>query len=113
MKDSLLTVVSQESVRTEYFLSLLSSSPYTVLYFYPKDDTPGCSVEAQEFSLLYQDFLSKNVAVFGVSKDGEQSHCRFVEKFSLAIPLIADTDLVLHDYFGTLSDRTMYGKVYR
>lgn len=113
MFDTPLAVVSWEGVRYESFVSLFSSYSYLVFYFYPKDSTSGCTVEAQEFSSLYQQFLGHKVGVFGVSKDTEKSHCRFIEGSSLTIPLIADTDLVLHDYFGTLGDKTMYGKVYK
>lgn len=113
MIDSILVIASREGVRHESFASLFSSYSYLVLYFYPKDSTSGCTVEAQEFSFLYQQFLNHEVGVFGVSKDTEKSHCRFIDESSLTIPLIADTDLVLHDYFGTLGDKTMYGKVYQ
>ncbi len=62
-----------------------------VIYFYPKDDTPGCTKEACSFRDNYQQYLSKGITVFGVSMDNESSHHAFTEKFSLPFPLLADT----------------------
>lgn len=79
-----------------------------VLYFYPKDDTPGCTKEACSFRDNYQQYLSKGITVFGVSLDDEASHQAFTSKFNLPFPLLADTDGtiarsydVLGDYNGT------------
>jgi peroxiredoxin Q/BCP len=63
-----------------------------VLYFYPKDDTPGCTKQACSFRDNYDQYLSKGITVFGVSRDDEASHQRFTEKFNLPFPLLADTD---------------------
>lgn len=63
-----------------------------VLYFYPKDDTPGCTKEACSFRDNYQQYLDKGIAVFGISMDDEASHVAFTDKFSLPFPLLADTD---------------------
>ena len=63
-----------------------------VLYFYPKDDTPGCTKEACSFRDSYSDFRNKDVAILGVSRDDEVSHQEFSQKFSLPFPLLADTD---------------------
>ncbi|NDJ17028.1 peroxiredoxin [Myxacorys almedinensis] len=63
-----------------------------VLYFYPKDDTPGCTKEACSFRDNYEQYLSKGITVLGVSMDDEASHQKFTEKFSLPFPLLADTD---------------------
>ncbi|BAS55091.1 bacterioferritin comigratory protein [Leptolyngbya boryana NIES-2135] len=63
-----------------------------VMYFYPKDDTPGCTKEACSFRDNYEQYTSKGIPVFGVSMDDEASHQRFTEKFSLPFPLLADTD---------------------
>jgi peroxiredoxin Q/BCP len=63
-----------------------------VLYFYPKDDTPGCTKEACSFRDNYQQYLAKGITVFGVSMDDEVSHKQFTDKFSLPFPLLADTD---------------------
>ncbi|MGC8711789.1 MAG: peroxiredoxin [Leptodesmis sp.] len=79
-----------------------------VLYFYPKDDTPGCTKEACSFRDNYQQYLSQGITVFGVSMDDEASHQAFTNKFNLPFPLLADTDGtitraydVLGDYNGT------------
>jgi len=63
---------------------------WVVLYFYPKDDTPGCTIEAKQFTDLYQDFLKNNVSVYGISTDTRESHCDFRDKYKLKIPLIPD-----------------------
>jgi thioredoxin-dependent peroxiredoxin len=65
---------------------------WVVLYFYPKDDTPGCTIEAKQFTDLYQDFLKNNVSVYGISTDTRESHCDFRDKYKLEIPLIPDVD---------------------
>jgi thioredoxin-dependent peroxiredoxin len=66
-----------------------------VLYFYPKDDTPGCTKEACSFRDSYGEYQNKNIAVFGVSTDDEASHKQFTEKFNLPFPLLADSDRTL------------------
>ena len=65
---------------------------WVVLYFYPKDDTPGCTIEAKQFTELYGDFLKANALVYGVSADTKESHCDFRDKYSLKIPLIPDQE---------------------
>lgn len=79
-----------------------------VLYFYPKDDTPGCSSEAKQFRDLYPQFQLKGVRVFGVSRDGVGSHCKFKEKFELPYPLLADVDSKLYDAFGVGRQRSTF-----
>src|ERR1700726_289587 len=69
----------------------------TVLYFYPKDDTPGCTLEGQEFTQLRAEFEAKGVDVFGVSPDSERSHEKFIAKCSLGVALVSDPDRVLID----------------
>jgi len=81
-----------------------------VLYFYPKDDTPGCTVEANEFSALAGEFAKKGAVVLGVSRDTVKSHCKFRDKYSLKIPLLSDPDLKVHEAFGAYGEKTMYGK---
>jgi peroxiredoxin Q/BCP len=83
-----------------------------VLYFYPKDNTPGCTVEACNLRDNYDSFLKKGFAVVGVSPDNEKSHKNFSGKFSLPFPLIADTaKKILNDY-GVWGEKKMYGKSY-
>ena len=83
-----------------------------VLYFYPKDNTPWCTIEAHDFSRLMDSFAQLWYGIIGVSKDDIRSHQRFVEKQCITFPLISDTSLVLHHQFSTLSKKTMFGKEY-
>ncbi len=71
-----------------------------VLYFYPKDDTPGCTIEANDFTALAGDFAAAGAVVVGVSKDSCQSHVDFIEKYSLNVELLADTSGEVCDHYG-------------
>ncbi|MDD9953667.1 MAG: peroxiredoxin [Candidatus Woesearchaeota archaeon] len=75
-----------------------------VLFFYPKDDTPGCTIEANEFTACYEQFQEKGVAVFGISADDNASHCAFTEKFALTVPLLSDTDMHVTKAYGCLGE---------
>jgi peroxiredoxin Q/BCP len=81
-----------------------------VLYFYPKDDTPGCTSEASQFRDLYPQFQAKEARIVGVSRDSAESHRRFKEKFSIPFELLADTESKLCDAFGVIVEKNMYGK---
>lgn len=81
-----------------------------VIYFYPKDDTPGCTIEAQEFSKEYTRFLKQGIVVFGISKDTAKDHCAFVAKYSLTIPLLADPTRETIKKYGCQIEKNMYGK---
>ena len=81
-----------------------------VLYFYPKDNTPGCTAEACDFRDNYHRFLSQGYAVVGVSKDSEESHKKFSEKYSLPFPLVADPDLEILKAYDAWGEKNMYGK---
>jgi peroxiredoxin Q/BCP len=81
-----------------------------VLYFYPKDDTPGCTSEASQFRDLYKQFQKKNARIVGVSRDTPESHRKFKAKFSIPFALLADTDSKLCDAFGVIVEKNMYGK---
>jgi peroxiredoxin Q/BCP len=83
-----------------------------VLYFYPKDDTPGCTAEACDFRDNYSGLLAKGIAVLGVSVDDEASHKKFVSKHNLPFPLLADTDHKLVEAYGVWAEKNMYGKKY-
>ncbi len=87
------------------------TSPYLV-YFYPKDDTPGCTKEACAIRDTWADFESVGLKVIGVSKDGEKSHDKFREKYSLPFPLIADTELKLAKAFGVFGEKKFMGRTY-
>lgn len=84
----------------------------TVLYFYPKDDTPGCTVEGNEFTALYPTFQEHQVGVFGVSPDSTRSHEKFIEKCSLGIPLVSDPDHVLIGALGLWVEKKYMGRTY-
>ena len=81
-----------------------------VLYFYPKDDTPGCTTQACEFRDEYSRFQQKGAVVLGVSPDDEASHVRFKEKYSLPFTLLADPDHAVAEAYGVWAEKTMYGK---
>lgn len=83
-----------------------------VLYFYPKDDTPGCTIEANDFNRLKAEFNKLNCTIIGVSKDSVKSHIKFKEKFSLNFPLIADESKEICNMFGVLKEKSMFGKKY-
>ncbi len=83
-----------------------------VLYFYPKDSTPGCTTEACNLRDNYEKLRKDNYAVIGVSVDNESSHRNFIEKNNLPFPLIADTDKKLVELFGVWGEKQMYGRSY-
>jgi thioredoxin-dependent peroxiredoxin len=85
----------------------------TLLYFYPKDDTPGCTVEGRDFTALHGDFRAAGIDVYGVSPDSVRSHDRFAAKCDLGIPLISDPDRVLIDALGLWVEKSRYGRTYR
>lgn len=83
-----------------------------VLYFYPKDDTPGCTTEACNFRDNHTDLLEKGIAVVGVSADSEEKHQQFIEKHSLPFPLIADTEKELINAYGVWGPKKFMGREY-
>lgn len=82
-----------------------------VIYFYPKDDTPGCTKESVQFSKLYNEFKAQNVEIVGVSKDSVQSHVAFIEKYNLPFTLLSDPDAKVMDEYGAWGEKNMYGKI--
>ena len=83
-----------------------------ILYFYPKDDTPGCTAQACNLRDNYDSLLSKGYAVLGVSVDDEKSHQKFIKKFDLPFPLLADTDHTIVEAYGVWVEKSMYGRTY-
>lgn len=81
-----------------------------VLYFYPKDSTPGCTRQAQAFEVAKQKLAKRGAAVVGVSKDSLKSHCSFKEKYELSFPLLSDPDLAVQRAYGVYGEKMMYGK---
>ena len=83
-----------------------------VVYFYPKDDTSGCTKEAQEFTALAADFAKAGVALLGVSKDSLASHAKFTAKYDLAVPLASDPEGTMIEAYGAWVEKNMYGRKY-
>ena len=83
-----------------------------VLYFYPKDNTPGCTLESKAFRDHYKDFQALNTEIIGVSKDSITSHCKFIDAQSLNFPLISDEDGSLCKIFDVIREKSMFGKKY-
>jgi peroxiredoxin Q/BCP len=82
-----------------------------VLYFYPKDNTPGCTRQAKAFEELYDEFKKKNTEIIGISRDSEASHLRFAEKHGLSFTLLSDPDLIAIKDYGVWQEKKLYGKV--
>ena len=87
-----------------------SLGKYVVIYFYPKDDTPGCSIEARDFNKLLPKFKRLNCEVFGVSKDSLKSHDKFKDKYKFKFELISDPDEKLCKKFGVIQKKKLYGR---
>lgn len=83
-----------------------------VLYFYPKDSTPGCTTQACDFRDMKEDFAGKGAVVFGVSKDSLRSHGNFRAKQSLNFPLLSDPELSVHEAYGAWGEKKNYGRTY-
>ncbi len=83
-----------------------------VLYFYPKDNTPGCTAESCNLRDNYEKFQSQGYEILGISSDSEKSHQKFIDKFELPFDLIADEDKKIHDLYGTWVEKQMYGRKY-
>ena len=92
-------------------LSSLRGSP-VVLYFYPKDDTPGCTAQACGLRDAWSDFQKTGAVVLGISPDGEESHAKFREKYGLPFTLLADTDHAVADAYGVWGEKSYAGKTY-
>jgi peroxiredoxin Q/BCP len=92
--------------------NLASPGQPLVLYFYPKDDTSGCTLEAQNFTQLAPEFRKAGVKVVGVSRDPMNKHEKFIAKYDLAVPLASDEDGTISNAFGTWVEKSMYGRRY-
>ena len=93
-------------------VNLASPGQPLVLYFYPKDDTSGCTREAQDFTVRATDYASAGVKVIGVSRDPMKRHEKFIGKYALAVPLVSDEDGRISEAFGTWVQKSMYGRKY-
>ena len=93
-------------------IDLASPGQPVVLYFYPKDDTSGCTREAQDFTALAGEFAKSGVKIVGVSRDPMKSHEKFIGKYGLAVPLASDEDGKISEAFGTWVEKSMSGRKY-
>ena len=82
-----------------------------VLYFYPRDNTPGCAREAAAFARAYENFKSRDVVVIGISKDSVASHLKFAQKYDLPFVLLSDPDHAVIEQYGVWQEKKLYGKV--
>ena len=82
-----------------------------VIFFYPKDLTPGCTQEACDFTMLSNEFRKLNTQIIGISKDSLASHARFKSKYSLGLLLLSDPDLAIHKQYGAFGEKILYGKI--
>ncbi len=106
-----ITTPNSNQLQSSYE-DLLAQKSFTVLYFYPKDNTSGCTIEAGDFRDLAKEFESLDAQIIWVSRDTHKSHCGFVSKQNLNFQLISDTDSTLHNKFQTLGEKSMYGRKY-
>ena len=83
---------------------------YLVIYFYPRDNTPGCTNEAKDFSKLYKEFKKLNCDIFGISKDSVESHKKFISKFKIPFQLLSDEKIIALKKYGAWGEKSMYGK---
>lgn len=81
-----------------------------LLYFYPKDMTPGCSIEAQGFQDLYKEFQSLNTEILALSLDSKESHKKFCDAYGIEFPLLMDTDAKIANQYGVVKEKTLFGK---
>lgn len=87
-----------------------SLNQYLVIYFYPRDNTPGCTNEAKDFSKLYKEFKKLNCETFGISKDSIESHKKFISKFKIPFQLLSDEKIIVLKKYGAWGEKSMYGK---
>ena len=97
---------------TEMALEDFRGISSVVLYFYPKDDTPGCTTEACNFRDQYAQFEAAGSAILGISPDNQADHVKFAEKYALPFPLLADPDHVVAEAYGVWKEKNNYGKKY-
>ena len=87
-----------------------NKNKFLVIYFYPKDNTPGCTNEAKDFSKLYRKFKKLNCEIVGISKDNIESHKKFISKFKIPFQLLSDAKMIALKKYGAWGEKSMYGK---
>ncbi|WP_323843237.1 peroxiredoxin [Moraxella sp. Pampa] len=108
-----ITLVEHNTTRQVDLANFVKSSGQgLILYFYPKDNTAGCSVQAVDFTVLKDEFTNKGYQIIGVSRDGIKSHHNFISKKALNIALASDTDEMLCQHFDVIKEKMMYGKTH-
>jgi thioredoxin-dependent peroxiredoxin len=113
MRTSIYPLIHPNGVtELKSFESILTQAPRTILYFYPADNTPGCTLEARSFTALREEFATLGIQVIGVSVDDEASHKKFHESCNLGIDLISDPFKTLHNQFEVIGEKKNYGKTY-
>ena len=110
MNDIKLQGIDVDGIEKEYSLNDFKGQK-VILYFYPKDNTPGCTRQACAFAGLYNEFERKGVEVIGISKDSVESHLKFAQKHGLNFVLLSDPDLEAIKAYGVWQEKKLYGKV--
>jgi peroxiredoxin Q/BCP len=87
-----------------------NKNKFLIIYFYPRDNTPGCTNEAKDFSKLYKEFKKLNCEIFGISKDSIESHKKFISKFKIPFQLLSDEKIVVLKKYRAWGEKSMYGK---
>ena len=87
-----------------------NKNKFLIIYFYPRDNTPGCTNEAKDFSKLYKEFKKLNCEIFGISKDSVESHKKFISKFKISFQLLSDEKIIALKKYGAWGEKSMYGK---
>jgi peroxiredoxin Q/BCP len=87
-----------------------NKNKFLVIYFYPRDNTPGCTNEAKDFSKLYKEFIKLNCEIVGISKDNIESHNKFISKFKIPFQLLSDEEIIVLKKYGAWGEKSMYGK---
>ncbi len=113
MSENLINEFSLPATGGGSFTLSSALGKHLVIFFYPKDDTPGCTTEAVQFRDLYEQFQQANCMVVGISRDNLKSHENFKEKFALPFELLSDTDETVCEMFGVMKEKNMYGKQVR
>ena len=113
MSENLINEFSLPATGGGSFTLSSALGKHLVIFFYPKDDTPGCTTEGVQFRDLYEQFQQANCMVVGISRDNLKSHENFKEKFALPFELLSDTDETVCEMFGVMKEKNMYGKQVR
>jgi peroxiredoxin Q/BCP len=98
------------SSNNEEFELKKNRNNFLIIYFYPRDNTPGCTNEAKDFSKLYKEFKKLNCEIFGISKDSIESHKKFISKFKIPFQLLSDEKIVALKKYRAWGEKSMYGK---